>query len=183
MYASHRAQGEGPCCYLLEVDQFKLLLDCGWTEQFDVEALRRLESYAPHIDAVLLSHPDLSHLGALPYAFAKLGLDCAVYATTPVSLMGQMFLFDAWKARQREEEFDLFTPDDIETAFSRACPPPTLSPLYSHTHTHARTHHTHARAHTHTRTHAHTHYTHTHTHARARAQVLLTSSTSRVCSC
>mmetsp|Transcript_30814 Transcript_30814/g.80643 ORF Transcript_30814/g.80643 Transcript_30814/m.80643 type:complete len:792 (+) Transcript_30814:220-2595(+) len=113
------AQNEGPCCYLLEVDQFKLLLDCGWTEQFDVDQIRRLKDYAPHIDAVLLSHPDLAHLGALPYAFAKLGLDCAVYATTPVSLMGQMFLYDAWKSRQLEEDFELFTPDDIEAAFSR----------------------------------------------------------------
>lgn len=34
--------------------------------------------------------------------------------------MGQMFLFDAWKAQQLEKDFDLFTPDDIEAAFSRA---------------------------------------------------------------
>ena len=110
---------------------------------------------------VLLSHPDISHLGALPYAFAKLGLDCAVYATTPVSLMGQMFLFDAWKARQREEEFDLFTPADIETAFSRENPHPRAS---THTHSLARTH-TQTLARTHTLSHAYARArAHTHTH-------------------
>jgi len=42
------------------------------------------------VNVVLLSHPDLSHLGALPYAVAKLGLDCPVYGTLPVFNMGQV---------------------------------------------------------------------------------------------
>ncbi len=46
------------------------------------------------IDAVLLSHPDLSHLGALPYACGKLGLNCPIYATFPVYQMGLMFMYD-----------------------------------------------------------------------------------------
>lgn len=29
------AQNEGPLCYLLQVDEFKFLLDCGWDENLD----------------------------------------------------------------------------------------------------------------------------------------------------
>lgn len=49
------------------------------------------------IDAVLLSHPDPLHLGALPYAVGKLGLNCAIYATIPVYKMGQMFMYDLYQ--------------------------------------------------------------------------------------
>ncbi len=49
------------------------------------------------IDAVLLSYPDLLHLGALPSIVGKLGLSCPIYATVPVYKMGQMFLYDAFQ--------------------------------------------------------------------------------------
>ena len=51
----------------------RLLLDCGWDDEFDPAALEALREVAPSIDAVLLSHGDLAHLGALPYARANLG--------------------------------------------------------------------------------------------------------------
>jgi Cft2 family RNA processing exonuclease len=47
-------------------------------------------SVARSVNAVLLSHPDLAHVGALPYATATLGLVCPVYATLPVHQMGQV---------------------------------------------------------------------------------------------
>jgi len=34
--------GEGPLCYLLEIDEAKLLLDCGWDYKFQVEDLAPL---------------------------------------------------------------------------------------------------------------------------------------------
>ena len=75
---------EDPLCYVLEIDGCcKILLDCGWDERFLLNSICGLDLVAAHIDFVLLSHPDLQHLGALPYAFAKLGLDCPVIATTP----------------------------------------------------------------------------------------------------
>uniref|UniRef100_A0A0E0CG54 Cleavage and polyadenylation specificity factor subunit 2 n=1 Tax=Oryza meridionalis TaxID=40149 RepID=A0A0E0CG54_9ORYZ len=55
---------------------------------------------APTIDAVLLSHTDIMHLGALPYAMKHLGLSAPVYATEP-----------------QVSDFDLFTLDDIDAAF------------------------------------------------------------------
>ena len=44
---------------------------------------------------MLLSHPDLAHAGALPYAYAKLGLRCPVFTTTAVARMAQLFVEDA----------------------------------------------------------------------------------------
>ncbi|KAK0084884.1 hypothetical protein PV326_006112, partial [Microctonus aethiopoides] len=71
------------------------------------------------LDAVLLSHPDTLHLGALPYLVGKCGLSCPIYATIPVYKMGQMFMYDMYQSRHNMEEFDLFTLDDVDAAFDK----------------------------------------------------------------
>lgn len=105
--------------YLLSIDGFNILLDCGWTDSFDANLVEPLRPYMPNIHAVLLSHPDLPHLGALPYAFSKLGLPpkTPVFATLPVWRMGQMFLNDAYHSKQQQAQFDLFSSNDIEVVF------------------------------------------------------------------
>lgn len=57
------------------------------------------------VDAVLLSHPDPLHLGALPYAVGKMGLNCAIYATIPVYKMGQMFMYDLYQVKFMSQFF------------------------------------------------------------------------------
>lgn len=54
-----------PPCYLLQIDEFTFLLDCGWNEKIPLVGgyLDKLKLYLPSIDAVLLSHPDIEHLG------------------------------------------------------------------------------------------------------------------------
>lgn len=111
------AQDESPPCYLLQVDQFCFLLDCGWDERFDSTVIDNIKKHLHHIDAILLSHPDAMHLGALPYLVGKLGLRCPVYATIPVYKMGQMFMYDLYQSRHNCEDFDLFTLDDVDAAF------------------------------------------------------------------
>lgn len=91
------AHDEGPLCYILQVDEFKFLLDCGWDESFSMSYIEALKPHVPEIDAVLLSHPDTYHLGALPYLVGKCGLDCPIYATIPVHKMGQMFMYDVYQ--------------------------------------------------------------------------------------
>ncbi|PWN48381.1 hypothetical protein IE53DRAFT_389433 [Violaceomyces palustris] len=61
-----------------------------------------LESLAPTIDLVLLSHSTLSHLGLYAYAHAKLGLRCLVYATLPVQSMGKLTVQEAIESWQNE---------------------------------------------------------------------------------
>ena len=59
---------ESPHCYLLEVDGFNILLDIGWDEKFSPAFITTLAKVVPKVDAVLLTYPDLPHLGALPVA-------------------------------------------------------------------------------------------------------------------
>ncbi|KAH7429669.1 hypothetical protein KP509_09G061000 [Ceratopteris richardii] len=108
---------EGPLCYLLDVDGFRFLLDCGWDDCFKIETLQPLAGVAPSIDAVLLSHPDTLHLGALPYAVKKLGLAAPVYCTLPVNKMGMMYMYDHFQSRKAVSNFDLFNMDDIDSVF------------------------------------------------------------------
>jgi cleavage and polyadenylation specificity factor subunit 2 len=91
------AKGETPPCYLLQVDEFHFLLDCGWNENLSNEVTDNIKRYIHQIDAILLSHPDVVHLGALPYVVGRLGLKCPVYATIPVYKMGQMFMYDLYQ--------------------------------------------------------------------------------------
>ncbi|XP_062199096.1 cleavage and polyadenylation specificity factor subunit 2 [Phragmites australis] len=111
------AYGEGPLCYLLAVDGFRFLLDCGWTDLCDPSQLQPLAKVASTIDAVLLSHPDIMHLGALPYAMKHLGLSAPVYATEPVFRLGLLTMYDHFLSRWQISDFDLFTLDDVDAAF------------------------------------------------------------------
>ncbi|XP_054168698.1 cleavage and polyadenylation specificity factor subunit 2-like [Oppia nitens] len=110
---------DSPPSYLLQVDEFRFLLDCGIDEMFSESYLTELAKHVKQIDAVLISHPDAQHLGCLPYLVGKCGLNCEVYATTPVYLMGQMFMYDLYQSRHNYENFDLFTLDDVDMAFDK----------------------------------------------------------------
>eukprot|EP00047_Mylnosiga_fluctuans_P022572 m.122175 g.122175 ORF g.122175 m.122175 type:complete len:722 (+) comp9310_c0_seq1:211-2376(+) len=113
------AYNEAPLCYLLEIDDFTFLLDCGWNESFNPADLAALEPHCPDIDAVLISHQDLMHFGGLPYAISKFGLDCPIYGTDPVIEMGILNLYDAVGARTDQEDFTVFTLDDIDNIKSK----------------------------------------------------------------
>ncbi|KAJ8554425.1 hypothetical protein K7X08_025103 [Anisodus acutangulus] len=108
---------EKPLSYLVSIDGFNFLIDCGWNDQFDTSLLEPLYRVASTVDAVLLSHPDTFHLGALPYAMKQLGLYAPVYATEPVYRLGLLTMYDQYLSRKQVSEFDLFTLDDIDSAF------------------------------------------------------------------
>ncbi len=46
------AYDESPPCYLLQVDEFSFLLDCGWNETLSTELLENVKRYTcePHGD-------------------------------------------------------------------------------------------------------------------------------------
>lgn len=68
---------------------------------------------------MLLSHSDLSHLGAYPYARRHLGLTCPVYSTVPVVNMGKMCMYDLHQSKTNEMEFTTFSLDDVDQAFEK----------------------------------------------------------------
>lgn len=71
----------------------------------------------PSIDAVLISHPDTAHLGALPYLVGHHGLRAPIYATSALQKMGQMFLYDQYLSHHATTDFGLYTLDDVDEAF------------------------------------------------------------------
>lgn len=113
------AKSEDPLCYLLQIDDYNILLDCGWNESLDARLLENLKRVAKQVDAVLLSYPDLYHLGALPYACSRYGLKAPIYATIPVYKMGLMFMYDLYQSKHEQSDFDMFTLDDVDNAFDK----------------------------------------------------------------
>ncbi|KAF9958865.1 cleavage and polyadenylation specificity factor subunit 2 [Mortierella alpina] len=111
------AKSESALCYLLEIDEAKILLDCGWNDAFDVEDLKQLRRVAKEVDACLLSHSTIQHLGALAYARSYLGLRAQTYATVPVMDMGRLSMYDLWQSKRATEDFTTFNLEDIDQAF------------------------------------------------------------------
>ncbi|KAI0500380.1 hypothetical protein KFK09_018592 [Dendrobium nobile] len=91
---------ENPLCYLLSIDGFNFLMDCGWNDLCDTNLLQPLSKVSSIVDAVLLSHPDMLHIGALPYAIKHLGLSAPVYATEPVYRLGLLTMYDYYLSRR-----------------------------------------------------------------------------------
>lgn len=112
-------QDGSPLCYLLQIDQFKCLLDCGWDEHFSQDIVNEIGKHFATLDAILLTYPDPYHLGALPYLIKKYGLSCPVYSTRPVKDMGKMFMTDLVHSNLNGKEFDTFTVEDVNKAFEK----------------------------------------------------------------
>lgn len=110
---------EGPLCYLLQIEETYLLLDCGWDDKFDMAYIDSIKSRASQISAVLITHPDQPHLGALPYLVKYCDLTAPIYCTVPVYKMGMMFMYDWINSLVSVENFELFTLDDVDVAFDR----------------------------------------------------------------
>ncbi len=56
--------------------------------------------------------------GALPVLAGQWGLKAKVYATMPIFKMGQMFLYDAFESKKKDEDFDVWNLDDVDAAFN-----------------------------------------------------------------
>ncbi|CAG9762168.1 unnamed protein product [Ceutorhynchus assimilis] len=113
------AMDESPPAYLLQIDDVKILLDCGWDEKFNMEFIKEVKRHIHQIDAVLISYPDTMHLGALPYLVGKLGLNCPIYSTIPIYKMGQMFMYELYQSQMNMKSFMLFNLDDVDATFEK----------------------------------------------------------------
>ncbi|KAH9931771.1 beta-lactamase-like protein [Amylocystis lapponica] len=92
-----------PLAYILQVDDVRILLDCGspdWcpessgTNQDSLwpwdKYCEALKEYAPTVDLVLLSHGDLAHSGLYAYAHTHWNLTAPAYTTLPVQAMARI---------------------------------------------------------------------------------------------
>lgn len=112
------AQSNTPFAYLLHVDEFTFLLDCGWTEDFKIEDIKSQIEICSHVNAVLLSHASIEHIGALPY-LCKHGLSAPVFATMPIPMLGSLVIYDSYLNIKDEEDFKEFNANDIDEAFQK----------------------------------------------------------------
>ncbi|KIK43361.1 hypothetical protein CY34DRAFT_803861 [Suillus luteus UH-Slu-Lm8-n1] len=113
-----------PLAYLLQVDDIRILLDCGspdwnpenietqsesgdgvtypWQEYCDI-----VRKYAPEIDLVLLSHGDLAHSGLYAYAYCHWDLRAPCYTTLPVQAMARIATMEDVEGIRDEQEVDV----------------------------------------------------------------------------
>ncbi|HSC52883.1 MAG TPA: MBL fold metallo-hydrolase [Phnomibacter sp.] len=114
--------------YLLEVGDFKLLIDCGLFQgRKELRLLNRDEFPVDpaSINAVVITHAHLDHTGYLPKLF-KDGYDGPVYCTTATADLMELILLDSGKLQTEEAKFakkkgyskhedptPLYTADDV----------------------------------------------------------------------
>lgn len=48
-------QEESALCYLLQVDEFRFLLDCGWDESFSMDIIDAIKRFVHHRTDVLMT--------------------------------------------------------------------------------------------------------------------------------
>ncbi|KAJ2003749.1 hypothetical protein H4R26_002904 [Coemansia thaxteri] len=116
------ADDEDAVCYILEIDEAKILLDCGSYENYSAETLAQLQRVARQVDAVLLSHPDVAHIGAYPLAHSRYGMTCPAYATQAVHMMGRLCMLEVVRSLRAREEFVLFGEREVDDAFENVTP-------------------------------------------------------------
>jgi KH/beta-lactamase-domain protein len=106
----------GRSCMLLQTPESRVLLDCGVDVADESNAYPMLE--APEfnineIDAVIISHSHLDHVGFLPYLF-KFGYRGPVYCTEPTRDVMSLMLLDYVKIMRYEGKEPLFTSEEIK---------------------------------------------------------------------
>ena len=112
--AAHEVTGS---LTLIELNNEKLLVDCGMEQGKDVFVNQSLPVPAGEIDAVLLTHAHIDHSGNLPLLY-KQGFRGKVYATRASCGLVDIMLRDCaeiqesdaeWKNRKRKRSDDLVT--------------------------------------------------------------------------
>ncbi|KAJ7929959.1 beta-lactamase-like protein [Mycena leptocephala] len=117
--AAH-SSSTAPLAYLLQVDDVRILLDCGspdWAPEDPTlkpaseeqafhweEYCQALRECAPTVDLVLLSHGDLAHCGLYAYAYSRWNLKAPTYTSLPVQAMGRIATTEDIEGIRDEED-------------------------------------------------------------------------------
>jgi len=93
--------------YLLEVDNFKILIDCGLFQGIKELRLKNWEQFpvnVEEIDAVFITHAHIDHTGYLP-RLVREGYGGPIYCTKPTEDLMQIMLMDSAKLQEEEAAF------------------------------------------------------------------------------
>ncbi len=108
----------GRSCIMLETRRTKILMDCGINVATSnpEEAFPFLDAIRfpiNELDAVVISHAHMDHIGFLPYLF-KLGYRGPVYMTEPTRDLGALLLFDYLDILAKDNKEPPFTERDVK---------------------------------------------------------------------
>lgn len=106
----------GRSCMLLQTPESRVLLDCGVDVGSQDEAYPMLECPDFHlndIDAIIVSHAHIDHVGFLPYLF-KYGYRGPVYLNEPTRDIMVLSLLDTVKIMSSSGKDPLYTVDDVK---------------------------------------------------------------------
>jgi metallo-beta-lactamase family protein len=93
--------------HLLEINGYRLLLECGLFQGKRKEAQKRNRHFhfdPSKIDAVILSHAHIDHSGNLPH-LVKLGYEGPVFATPATAHLGNILLLDSGHIHESDAEY------------------------------------------------------------------------------
>ncbi|MBP9869623.1 MBL fold metallo-hydrolase [Patescibacteria group bacterium] len=112
-------------CYLVEGGRSRVLIDCGMfqgSSMADAKNFRDFGFDASTIDAVVVTHAHLDHVGRIP-KLIKNGFRGTVYATGPTAKLMKLVLEDAEKVMEddlrRESRPKLYEREDVDQAMKR----------------------------------------------------------------
>jgi KH/beta-lactamase-domain protein len=111
------ARQVGRSCILLQTPNSKILLDCG------VDVASQGSEKFPHfnipefditqLDAVIISHAHLDHVGLIPYLY-KMGYEGPIYMTTPTRDIAALLSLDFIGVAYKQAAQPLFSSTDIK---------------------------------------------------------------------
>ena len=93
--------------YLLEIDEFRLLVDCGLFQGLKPLRLMNWDEFPVDpstIDAVILTHAHIDHTGYVP-KLVKEGFKGSIYCTEATSSLLEIMLIDSAKLQEEEAEW------------------------------------------------------------------------------
>ena len=106
----------GRSCLFLQTPESRILLDCGINVASDDKMYPHLEApefKIDELDAVILSHSHLDHMGMIPYLY-KFGYRGPLYCTAPTRDVASLILLDYVKIMKSEGKDAIYDVDDIK---------------------------------------------------------------------
>lgn len=115
----------GRSCVLVETPKSKVLLDCGvnvgGTDSGIYPYLHTKEFDYNELDAIIVSHSHLDHIGFIPALFER-GYDGPLYLTTPTVDLATLLWLDYIDVMQRSAVKPLFTAKGVKEAVKHSIP-------------------------------------------------------------